>query len=69
MKKKNTALYRTILIVGVLAVFSYLANQAFNPEFSAEMPVSIDVSKVGDFVIEKVGQLIRAFLSPERRSW
>ena len=69
MKKKHSALFRTVLIVGVLAVLSWFAQSALNPEINAEMPITVDVSKIGSVVLEKIGEIIRAFLSPERRSW
>ncbi|MEQ9229257.1 MAG: hypothetical protein RIF46_01140 [Cyclobacteriaceae bacterium] len=68
MKKKNSALKRSLLIVAFLAVSSYFVLEVFNRMTNPDLDISINTSGIGQAVLDVVVDVLRSLINPERRS-
>ncbi len=68
MKKRNSALKRSLLIVAFLVVSSYFVLEVFNRMTNPDLDISINTGGIGQAVLDVVIDIVSSFLNPERRS-
>ena len=69
MKKgKSRALIQTLITVGIIAVLSLVVSKMLDQEINPEMAMNVNVSEIGQAVLDVLVDAISSLINPERRS-